>query len=695
MRTKGRDSGGRRSYTALLIIFFLLFCIAYQGFYCGGGLSTESNDSAPEQQKLSTKPFPRGHPAMARHLKQEQQAEAAKPVVEVPSSPPKLPHEALQVPKDALPIPPIEGEARLIEVSKENARAESVRRAEEEARAKAAQLPTPAPPKTPWRAGDMWLFEQSKNELNWVRNILAEKFDWMRKSRVNEREETRKERENPTTVPKKINCRCHGLSAMDPRGNWCSEQNGKDTKVSPSHVCVAQNVCIDRGGKLIFVSEQEAPSPDTERSSFSISLANSINLPADIVYKPHPQRANKDYYREFTKPEAYARGLDYDEGASSPSGKKAPYGTLVMLGHSAAVHITHFLEPVGSLQVGVRDLMVHDSQTGHCPEDDLTCFNKPTLTVSNAVSLDNGALWGSDVLRIVYQDYDRKMSFRKADSLQWNEGENHKCFKKAVIPGAFYGIWPIGTDTTSFHDSLKGYLEKHRAAANLTAPPAKSRTILIAHRTSKRTIVDNDNFVRIVTEHAEKYGAKVNVVMFGTKNFLEQSALAEEAGILMGIHGADLTNMIFQKRGSVVIEINPLFFFENRFFEMALALGHKYMPWNCGTHECAFGGDRGRFDGYIQSHSSGGLKYDHGTYSYTTNLDPEPFEWNWKGYIGYACPKCDRIICCTGVNAGFYGELRESSVKIGNGRHADEIRSVLDDAFAHLKWERVDDEKKQ
>ena len=568
-------------------------------------------------------------------------------------------------------------------------------------------------PTSPPKPGAKFLENQAVNELERVNKMVREYQDIMMRER-RMRSSSARSRSNRTKKPKSkgihippdaIRCACTGFSTMDPRPSWCTEfgkASGQMPTLSPSHICIAHKVCIDSDQRLHFVSEQEQDpqlwNDGIDRHDFPISLANGVVIRSSIAWKPPANSSvGGDYYARVTDKRAYERGRRFTD-----NGKWAPYGTLVLLGHATANHITHFLEPVGSLQIGVRDMMVdaYGPNENPCKSDDLSCFYRPSLIISNQVDLDNGNLWGENVLRMMFRDYDRKMEFSRWGTLSFADTNEMKCFEKLVLPGAFYGIWPHGADTTPFLHAIDEYIINHAKEENDRAKRANaerndehsalqvehvagdgSKRILIAHRTTKRTIVDHESFVQIVTKHAARVGAVVDVVQFGSKKFNEQLSLAKGARILMGIHGADLTNMLFLPANSVVIELNPLFFFENRFDELAQALGHKYMPWNCGTHECAFGGDRSHFDRYIQSH---GLKYNYSDYTITTEAYGT-FEWGWKGYVGFGCLACNDVTCCTGVRNGFYSELRESHIKIGEGKHADEIRSVLDDAFEHLK----------
>lgn len=129
--------------------------------------------------------------------------------------------------------------------------------------------------------------------------------------------------------------------------------------------------------------------------------------------------------------------------------------------------------------------------------------------------------------------------------------------------------------------------------------------------------------------------------------------------------------------GRVVLELNPLFWFENRFFELATNLGLHYLEWTCTNQDCAFGGNSERFFSMCRDsdYNATSRKFRSPKYGW--------FRWPTDRYVGYACPACDDTI-----NNGFLrsalGGLRETDVRVGG--NLDEIGSVLFRAFDALGW---------
>jgi len=79
---------------------------------------------------------------------------------------------------------------------------------------------------------------------------------------------------------------------------------------------------------------------------------------------------------------------------------------------------------------------------------------------------------------------------------------------------------------------------------------------------------------------------EVRVVKFGQMSFLEQVTAMHDTGILVGIHGADLTNLMFLPVGAAILEVNPYRWYDNRFFGLAPVTGIEYFSYNCGKSSC-------------------------------------------------------------------------------------------------------------
>lgn len=88
----------------------------------------------------------------------------------------------------------------------------------------------------------------------------------------------------------------------------------------------------------------------------------------------------------------------------------------------------------------------------------------------------------------------------------------------------------------------------------------------------------------------------INSVCFEDLNFSEQVELMQQTKILISIHGAGLSNMLFMKEGSTVVELIPKknfpfdyhfgrnsFGYDSSYLRLADALGHSYHYIECET----------------------------------------------------------------------------------------------------------------
>jgi hypothetical protein len=116
-----------------------------------------------------------------------------------------------------------------------------------------------------------------------------------------------------------------------------------------------------------------------------------------------------------------------------------------------------------------------------------------------------------------------------------------------------------------------------------------------------------------------------------------------------------------------------LFFFENRFYELANNLGLHYMVWTCTTEHCAFGGGNPeRFRGVVAP-----FGYEFATRTFRKG--GQVLRWPYDRYLGYSCPQCDAL----GIPIM---EFRDTDVFVG--KSLSEIKEVLERAFDNLNWKR-------
>ncbi|WP_343702947.1 glycosyltransferase family 61 protein [Chitinophaga sp.] len=123
--------------------------------------------------------------------------------------------------------------------------------------------------------------------------------------------------------------------------------------------------------------------------------------------------------------------------------------------------------------------------------------------------------------------------------------------------------------TGNYHPQLINLLRSRFSAAHTTSA---GRKIYISRaKAAKRKIINETGVAGVFA----RYGFEIHV--FEDYTFGEQVKLAQSAGVLAGLHGAGLTNMLFMPGGGKVLELrNEHDSHNNCFFAMAAALEHDY-----------------------------------------------------------------------------------------------------------------------
>lgn len=94
------------------------------------------------------------------------------------------------------------------------------------------------------------------------------------------------------------------------------------------------------------------------------------------------------------------------------------------------------------------------------------------------------------------------------------------------------------------------------------------------NRIGSRRLVDQEEYLdllRFTLAHVE-----VRSVDFGAMSFHEQLEAARDTDVLVGVHGAGFTHIMFLKPHSAVVEILPLTLNHKGFRNVACITGHSY-----------------------------------------------------------------------------------------------------------------------
>ena len=228
--------------------------------------------------------------------------------------------------------------------------------------------------------------------------------------------------------------------------------------------------------------------------------------------------------------------------------------------HSYQKHTTHFLEHVAPMFAA----------TSLLPPERL--FSSPDRKVARIRLLDHGPDlfdWQKGALQVA--------AYNQQVTLEFGHPADGTCYAKAVVPGFLF---------TLFEDRLAARSWRSASYALLSIPEPKQpvRRIAFLPRNSKRVVKNHQALVDRVS-HLAPDDVKVDVTAQGSMSFQQQIQNMADAGMVVGMHGADLTNCIFLTSGSVLIEINPphwyilpvpacLLVFIQAYLYVCLVLGH-------------------------------------------------------------------------------------------------------------------------
>jgi hypothetical protein len=440
-------------------------------------------------------------------------------------------------------------------------------------------------------------------------------------------------------------------------------------KIGTSHYCIIENVCVTSSGR--FVLFDDARQGEKHVFPFQPLLA--------------------EHFTEYVST-SDTRLID-----AASNGNYFEDELAVLLRQSyCCSHIRHFIEPIPTLHSALLDLRTNASRrlensiTGAAP------YVSRLVIVKGSISAGGLNDWTEWMLHAAVGGVDHPTyTFPERIVILHQEDDlNLRCFRRALVPGAVYHIFQSPRMGTAFRAAMYARLSADKRAAMKSGGDkwlianegpqgfrkSAERVVLYAKRFSKRSIRDNDVMEKLLQRATARVGAVLKTIEFGKHSFLSQAVHSQEADVFIALHGADLTNLLFQRKGAVVIEMNPLFFFESGYREMAKVLELNYTAWTCTAPTCAFGGDRVVWNQVVGSQKD--FKYDEKT-RVIEYPGMAPFVWPAIGYPA-TCTGCDKMSCCSPLAPEFYSALRDNDVRISE--HQEEIETVLNASFAVLGW---------
>ncbi|PNY21913.1 6-hydroxy-D-nicotine oxidase [Tolypocladium capitatum] len=131
---------------------------------------------------------------------------------------------------------------------------------------------------------------------------------------------------------------------------------------------------------------------------------------------------------------------------------------------------------------------------------------------------------------------------------------------------------------------VKTFVSRVLAHYNMASPVKDGKKVVVTYtrRTNTRKLIDEAEHMEALRKQVPHM--KLNVVDFSLLPFYEQLKVARETDLLIGVHGAGLTHLMFLQPGSAVIEILPEGFQHKGFRNLAQMLGIGFFRTHAKMH---------------------------------------------------------------------------------------------------------------
>lgn len=150
------------------------------------------------------------------------------------------------------------------------------------------------------------------------------------------------------------------------------------------------------------------------------------------------------------------------------------------------------------------------------------------------------------------------------------------CTIRVVDPRSVYRVenYILLSHLSYFNAGLlhPGYVEWFRDRIKPTQPTSQERRIFVSRRNAKRgrRVRNRPQLEALLA----KYGFETHEVEYYTIE--EQIDLFSQASIVLGPHGAGLTNVLFAKPGIDVVELSPVPYVMPHYYYLCRSLGHNF-----------------------------------------------------------------------------------------------------------------------
>jgi protein O-GlcNAc transferase len=124
-------------------------------------------------------------------------------------------------------------------------------------------------------------------------------------------------------------------------------------------------------------------------------------------------------------------------------------------------------------------------------------------------------------------------------------------------------------------------VERSRIVSNVRCGDDGTIRILLITRKMKRRVLNEEKLVETLKALFNGVRPRGRSIELGTVDFenftlADQIILSNRVDVMIGVHGAGLSNLVFMEKGSTVIEVFPCDFFRDSYKTLATLVGIEY-----------------------------------------------------------------------------------------------------------------------
>jgi hypothetical protein len=169
--------------------------------------------------------------------------------------------------------------------------------------------------------------------------------------------------------------------------------------------------------------------------------------------------------------------------------------------------------------------------------------------------------------------------------LAHRRGNDRLCFKSISVGPAQHGLGGPGAVHVS-REKLAAFVAHFRKGLGLPVMPPPltevanaPKTILVSQRSGTRFLLNADEVVKELQDALPEWNVKL--IEFAKLEIKDQVTAVAEASVLVGMHGADLCNMVWLRPSplATVVELMPYKVLGTVYPSLAAKAGVRYLSW--------------------------------------------------------------------------------------------------------------------